>query len=538
MKENGLYILAHDLGTTGNKSCIYRLGEAIELIDSSLVEYSLITTPDGGAEERADDWWNAVSLATRTIMERSGVRPSQIKGMAFCCQLQGSVMVDENGTALRNPMVYLDGRATAQMEHYLYNGLLKIEKWNAYKTIRSLLVTGGLAGTAKDPLWKYHWVRENEPELFRRVHKWIDVKDYLVHRATGNFAMTYDSAHLTWVFDTRPGKLEWSRSMCSMFDVDMKHLPPVIQSTDVAGKLTAQAASEMGLEPGVPVFGGGGDTSLISIGSGCLDLYDTHIYIGTSGWVVSNVGRRMVDVGNFIASILGAIPESYLYVAEQETSGLCLQWFRDHLALDEIGVYLNAQHVCSDPGSIYESLYQFLNDVVAETEPGAGNLIFTPWLHGNRSPREDAYARGMFFNISLSTGKRQMVRSVLEGGAFHARWMLEAVERKIPRRETLRFVGGGAKSDEWCQIMADITGRKIETIENTQNAGTIGAAIVCAVGLGAIASFAEAKALIPVKQVFIPRDEYRSMYDRNFEVFKELYHNNKKLFRLLNDRDR
>ncbi|HSV98280.1 MAG TPA: FGGY-family carbohydrate kinase [Spirochaetota bacterium] len=538
VKESSLYILAHDLGTTGNKSCIYRLGDAIELVDSSLVEYPLITTPDGGAEERADDWWNAVCLATRTIMERSGIRPAQIKGMAFCCQLQGSVMVDDNGTALRNPMVYLDGRATAQMERYLYNGILKIDKWNAYKTLRSLMVTGGLAGTAKDPLWKYHWVRENEPEIFRRVHRWIDVKDYLVHRATGNFAMTYDSAHLTWVFDTRPGKLEWSRSMCSMFDVDMRHLPPVIKSTDVAGKLSARAASEMGLEPGVPIFGGGGDTSLISIGSGCLDLYDTHVYIGTSGWVASNVDRRMVDVGNFIASILSAIPKSYLYVAEQETSGLCLQWFRDHLALDEIGVYLNARHICCDPGSVYESLYQFLNDVVAQTGPGAGNVIFTPWLHGNRSPREDAYARGMFFNLSLSTGKRQMVRSVLEGGAFHARWMLEAVERRVPRQYTLRFVGGGAKSDEWCQIMADVTGRKIETIENTQNAGTIGAAVVCAVGLGSIGSFAEAKALIPVKGVFSPREEYRKMYDRNFHVFKELYRRNKKLFKLLNDRDR
>lgn len=538
LKEKASYILAHDLGTTGNKSCVYRIGEQIELVDSSLVEYPLITTPDGGAEERADDWWNAVCTATRAIIGRTGIHPSSVGGMAFCCQLQGSVMVDGDGTALRNPMIYLDGRATAQMERYLYNGLLKIDKWNAYKTIRSLMITGGLAGTAKDPLWKYHWVRENEPEIFRRVHRWLDVKDYLVHRATGNFAMTCDSAHLTWVYDTRPGKLEWSRAMCSMFEVDMRHLPPVIKSTDVAGTLTGRAADEMGLVPGIPVFGGGGDTSLISIGSGCLDPYDTHIYVGTSGWVASNVNRRMVDVGNFVASILGAIPGGYLYVAEQETSGICLQWFRDHLALDEIGVYLNARDVCCDADSVYQSLYQFLNEVVAQTEPGAGNVIFTPWLHGNRSPREDAYARGMFFNLSLSTGKRQLVRSVLEGGAFHARWMLEAVERKVPRRESLRFVGGGAKSDEWCQIMADVTGRKIETIENTQNAGTIGAAVVCAVGLGQIDSFGAAKPLIPVKEVFMPRGEYRDMYDRNFGVFKDLYHRNKKLFRRLNDRER
>ena len=177
LKEKASYILAHDLGTTGNKSCVYRIGEQIELVDSSLVEYPLITTPDGGAEERADDWWNAVCTATRAIIGRTGIHPSSVGGMAFCCQLQGSVMVDGDGTALRNPMIYLDGRATAQMERYLYNGLLKIDKWNAYKTIRSLMITGGLAGTAKDPLWKYHWVRENEPEYAAAIDVYAGVPE-------------------------------------------------------------------------------------------------------------------------------------------------------------------------------------------------------------------------------------------------------------------------------------------------------------------------------------------------------------------------
>jgi xylulokinase len=528
------YILAHDVGTTGNKSCIYKITDKIELVDSYLVEYPLYTTPDGGAEQKADDWWNAVCGATKAIMRRSKLKASQIKGIAFCCQMQGSVMVDADGRALRNPMIYLDGRATKQIARYLYKGLLKIDKWNAPITLKSLIITGGLAGTAKDPLWKYHWVKDNEPEVFERTYKWLDVKDYLAGRCTGNFCMTADSAHITWVYDTRPGKLQWSKSLCRTFDVNMGHLPGVVASTDVIGELTKKAAFDMGLVPGIPVFGGGGDTSLISLGSGCLDKYDTHIYIGTSGWVVSCVDKRMVDVGNFIASILGAIPGAYNYVAEQETSGLCLQWVRDHLALDEIGVYLNARHV-ADKNREYESLYQYLNEVIEETPPGSGNLIFTPWLHGNRSPREDPLSRGIFFNLSLSTGKRQMIRSVLEGVAFHKRWMLEAIERKIPRRESVRFVGGGARSEVWCQIMADVTGRRIETIENCQNAGTIGAAVVCGVGLGVIPSFSEAKRAIPVKNVYTPRGRYKAMYDRSFNAFTALYRNNKKLFKELNE---
>jgi xylulokinase len=531
------YILAHDAGTTGNKSCLYRVADSIELVDSWLVEYPMYTLKNGGVEQRADDWWNAVCASTKAIMKRSRIRPSLVKGMAFCAQMQGSLFVDEHGNCLRNPMSYLDGRAVDQIERYLYHGLLKIDKWNALIALRSLWITGGLAATAKDPLWKYHWVKDNEPEIFRKARKWLDVKDYLILRCTGKHGMTKDSANITFLYDTRPGKLGWHEGLCKTFDVDMDLLPPVVDSTDVVGNLTAKAAKEMGLVEGIPVFGGGGDVPMTIVGSGCLDLHDTNIYVGTSGWVSSNVDKRMVDIGNFMASILGAIPDRYCYVAEQETSGACLQWVRDHLALDEIGVYLRARHV-AEKNKEYESLYDFLNKVILETPPGAGNVIFTPWLHGNRAPREDPYSRGMFFNLGLDTGKRQLIRSVVEGIAFHKRWMLEAMEKKIPRRESVRFVGGGAKSEVWCQIMADVTGRVIETVENTQNVGTIGATVVCAVGLGLFKTFQEAKAYIPVRKVYEPRGKYKETYDRSFEVFTKLYDNNKKLFHRLNKEEK
>ena len=533
LSESGTYILAYDLGTTGNKSCLYRISDKIELIDAYLVEYPLFTTDDGGAEQKADDWWNAVCSSTQEIIKRTSVKPSQIKGITFSSQMQGSVVVDKEGKALRNPMTYMDQRSTAQIAKDRYHGFPRIDNWNALIGLKSLYITGGLAATPKDPLWKYLWVKDNEPEVFKKVYKWLDVKDYLTLQCTGKYSMTYDSAHLTWVYNTRKGKLGWSKSLCKTFDVNMEHLPAVIKSTDIIGGLTQQAADRMGLIPGIPVFGGGGDTFLTAVGSGALDLYDTHIYVGTSGWVAANIDRRTVDIANFVASILGAIPGEYVYTAEQETSGICLQWVRDHLALDEIGMYLDAQHIV-DKTKEYDSLYEFLNEIVEQTPPGAGGLIFTPWLHGNRSPREDANARGMFFNLSLSTGKRQMIRAVLEGVAFHKRWMLEAIEKKIPYQKSIRFVGGGAKSDVWCQIMADITGRNIEVPKNPQNAGTNGAAIVCAVGLGLIKSFKDAKQLIPVDKVYRPRAQYKAMYDKSFSVFRELYKQNKKLFRLMN----
>ncbi|VVS94756.1 xylulokinase [Desulfoluna spongiiphila] len=527
------HVLAFDVGTTGCKTCLYRIGETLTQVASEVAEYPLYVTEDGGAEQRVEEWWDALCQSTRSVLSKGGVPPSGIRGISFCCQMQGSVVVDRHGDALRNPMVYLDGRATEQIDRYLRRGLFRISGINAFALLNTLRITGGVAATAKDPLWKYHWVKDHEPDLFTRVHKWLDVKDYLILRCTGECAMTPDSAHITFVYDTRRGKEGWHPGLCRTFGVDMAHLPKVVGATDVVGGLSERAARELGLCSGTPVFGGGGDVTLTTIGSGCLDLYDTHIYVGTSGWVVSNVGKRYVDIAHFMAAILGAIPGHYNYVAEQETSGACLQWVRDHLAVDAIGVYLKEKGMDAESVDPAE-LYALMNRAVDETPPGAGNLLFTPWLHGNRAPKEDTRARGIFFNIGMNTGKRQMIRAVLEGVAFHKRWMLEAMESRIPKQETVRFVGGGARSEVWCQIMSDVTGRRIEAVSQPQDSGAAGAAVVCAVGLGIMPSFSAAKPLIKVAKTYEPQVELKPMYDRQFKVFKTLYKKNRTLFKTLN----
>jgi xylulokinase len=532
MSEKTL-VITYDIGTTACKACLYAITDVITKVTDVIGEYPLITGENNVCEQCGDDWWNQICKSTRLILEKTKTIPNQIKGIAFCCQTQATIMVDKDGNALRNPMIWLDGRSTEQIDKYGRSGLIKIENMNARKLIKSLIITGGMAGTAKDPVWKYIWVKEKEPEIFAKTYKWLDVKDYLTGRCTGQFKMTYDSAHLTWVFDTRKDKLEWSKDLCNTFGIDMNHLPEVIKSTDIVGTTTAKAAKDLGLVEGIPVFGGGVDASLIGVGGGCTDKFDTHCYVGTSGWIVSNVDERWTDVPNFTASILGSIPGFYNYIAEQETAGVCLQWVRDHLALDEIGMYLNAKNIV-DSEAKYNSLYEFLNYIVMQTEPGAGGLIFTPWLHGNRSPREDPYVRGMFFNIGLQTGKKQMIRAVLEGVAYHMRWMLEAVENKIPKQKSIRYIGGGAKSEPWCQIMADVMQRDIETVADTQNTGAVGAAMCCAVGLGLLPDLPSCKRLIPVEKVYHPRPEYKAVYDKQFKVFTHLYENNKSLYKKLN----
>jgi xylulokinase len=532
MNNNPTFILVHDVGTTGNKSCLYRMGSSLELVDSALEEYPLYVMDNGGIEQDPEEWWQAIKKATQTIVKWTAIAPDDIKAMAFCAQMQGFIPVDRDGNALYRAMSYMDNRGTEQIRHYLHSGAIKIEGMNAVKLLSSLRITGGVSASVKDPVWKYLWLRDNRPDVFAAMYKWMDVKDYLVLRSTGEFTFGYDSAHATFLFDTRPSKLRWHGGLCNTYDVDLDHLPPVIHATDQAGGLTLEASQDLGLPEGLPVFGGGGDLSMITLGAGCFESNTVHIYIGTSGWVVATVDRRMTDINGMVASILGAIPGKYNYISEQETSGRCLQWVRDHLVLDEIGVYLESQTI-ADKDEEYQSLYDYLNSVVETVKPGSGGIIFTPWLHGNRSPFEDPYARGMFFNISLESGKRDLIRAVLEGDAYHKRWMLETIEKKTPYNDTVRLVGGGARSDAWSQIMADVTGRTIEVVENPENAGAAGAALTCGVGLGLL-SFADAGNMIKVAKTFTPRSENREIYDRLYKVYRQLYPQNRHLFRAIN----
>ncbi|MBR6452883.1 MAG: carbohydrate kinase, partial [Lachnospiraceae bacterium] len=258
-------------------------------------------------------------------------------------------------------------------------------------------------------------------------------------------------------------------------------------------------------------------------------------YSGTSGWVSTLTDHQSVDIVSMIAAVVGAGEGLYNYFAEMETAGKCFEWVKEHLALDEIGIYLKKQTVAESEESLYLSLYDYLSDTVKETQAGAGGVIFTPWLHGNRCPFEDPDAAGMFFNIKLETGKTQMIRAVLEGICFHLRWMLECSDKTVPASQKIRFVGGGALSPVTCQILSDITGRVIETVEHAQDVGAIGAAMIAGVGLKAIPSLQEAGSYIRVSGSYTPDPANRAVYEKNYRVFKKLHGANAKLFRALND---
>ena len=528
------YVLAYDVGTTGVKTCLFRIQDTITLEASASQGYRLYILENGGAEQHAEEWWQAMCRTTREVLAASGMDAKQIQGMSFCSQMQALVLTDKDGVPVHHPMSYMDQRAEAEIRKGIAYGL-QIAGANILKLLPSLQITGAVSSSVKDPLWKYKWLEAHEPENFQRAYAWLDVKEYLIHRCTGRFIMTEDSAYATLLYDTRRGHEGWSRKLCRMFGVRMELLPEILRSTDCVGPLSASAASELGLPQGVPVFGGGGDASLIGIGSGCVETGQTHIYSGTSGWVSTIVDRQLGDAQNMIAAIVGAQKGKYNYFAEMETAGKCLEWCRDHLALDEIGIYLEKHDVREGTEKAYVSLYDYLTEVVDTIPPGAGGVLFTPWLHGNRCPFEDSDSAGIFFNIKLETGKTELLRAVLEGVCYHLRWMLECEDRKISTSRTIRFAGGGALSDVTSQMLADITGRTIEVAAAPQNAGAVGAAALIGVGLGRIPSLEDAAKFIPAAKRFSPNPEYKNIYDKNYSVFKRLHTANAALFKIMNN---
>ncbi len=525
------YVLAYDIGTTGVKTCLFAVEKQIRLLSSAQEGYGLYLLDNGGAEQEPEEWWQAMCRTTKAIFDRTETAPEQIAGLSFCSQMQGLVLVDREGRPVRRAMSYMDQRAGAELKKGLAHGP-QIAGANVVKLLKCLRATGAVPSSVKDPVWKYKWVQAHEPENFRRTDKWLDVKEYLLLRCTGRAVMTEDSAYAALLYDTR--KRAWSQPLCKMFGVNMDHLPPVIQAADQVGGLTGQAAAELGLRPGTPVFGGGGDAALIGVGAGAAAVGSTHIYCGTSGWVSTVTDRQLVDVDAMIAAIVGAQPGRYNYFAEMETAGKCLEWVKDHLALDEIGVYLEKKDVAGSREAVYTSLYDYLTETVEKIPPGSGGVIFTPWLHGNRCPFEDPAAAGMFFNIRLDTGKTELIRAVLEGICFHLRWMLECQARKVQTSDPIRFVGGGALSPVTARILADVTGRTVQTVASPQNAGSVGAAAVMAVGLGLVPDLDAVGTLIPPERTFSPRTENRAVYDRNYAVFRKLYAANKSHFRALN----
>ena len=528
-----MYTIIYDFGTSSVKTCLFEIDSEIKLLANSNKEYGLYVSDDGRAEQDTEEWWEAICSSTKDLFKSADVKPEQIEGIAFCSQMQGVVLVDEKGNALRPAMNFLDNRAIKEYKDCMGKGLIKTSGFSLYKTLRNILINRGASVSTKDPVWKYKWVENNEPEVFDKTYKWLDVGDYLLSRCTGRIVMTLDTAFVTFLYDTRKGKEGWNKGLLKMYKVKPEHMPELVECTDLVGGLTSKAAKDLGLVEGTKVFGGGGDVTFTNIGAGCTTPGDTHFYIGTSGWVCTFMDHQVADLSAMMAGVLSAKKGYFNYLAELETAGKCIDWALEHITLDDVGVYAGEAKVTDSDGNEID-IFDYLEAETDKVPPGANGVIFTPWLQGNRCPFEDSNAGGMYFNFKVNNTKRDLLRATLEGICYHYRWMLECSMKKTKTSDTVRFVGGGSLSPLLCQMMADITGRTIETVDNPREVGAAGAAIMVAAGIRDVDMLELSKQLVKANRTYVPNAENKEVYDKNYKVFKQLYKANKSNFRKIN----
>lgn len=517
-------ILGIDLGTSGPKAAIADRNGEILAWDFAPIGVTLL--PGGGAEQSPNEWWRAITTAARGALAKCGAPASAVKAVCSTTQWSGTVAVNEAGEPLMNAVIWMDSRGAPYLNAAV-GGPLSIEGYSLFKVQRLIRLTGGAPGHAgKDPTAHILFIKNVLPEIYAKTHKFLEPKDWVNLKMTGEIAGTFDSLGLHWVTDNRDlKKVDYDDKLLAIFGIDRAKLPALTRAVAVVGSLTETAAADLSLEPGTPVFGGTPDLHSAAIGSGGVLDYESHLYIGSSSWLVCHVPFKKTDMFRNVASLPSANPERYLVVNTQETAGGCLNFLINNIlfADDELSI-----------GAKPDDAHLRINRVAEKAPPGSEKLMFLPWLYGERTPVENSTLRGGFFNLSLKHTRSHLCRAVLEGVGYNSNWLLATVEHFIKRRiDPLRFVGGGAQSDLWCQIHADVLDREIQQMQDPILANVRGAIFVAAVGMGYM-KFEDIPERVPVAKTYQPNPENRAIYDEMYAAFLGIHGKTKSLYASLN----
>jgi xylulokinase len=516
--------LAVDLGTSGCKTALITLSGRV--LGWEFVEVPLHVLPNGGAEQDPRDWWNAFLLTSRKLIGKGLVDVDSIQAVCCSTQGEGTVAVDRDGNALMNCVLWMDMRGASHLKK-ITGGVPELAGYNAAKLMRWINLTGGAPSlTGKDPSAHMLFIRDVYPEIYAMTYKFLNVLDYMNLCLTGRFTATPDSILTSWVTDNRDSRnVKYSPVLLANCGIDPDKFPEIIPCDAIVGELKTSVAEAIGLKAGVKVVAGAIDTTSAAIGSGAVNDYEGHLYIGTSSWMATHVPFKKTDLGSSLASVPCAIPGKYLMIIMQTTAGGNLNFLRDKILYhkDEL---MRDEHV--------PDVYRIMDRIAERVPAGSHGVIYAPWLFGERSPVEDSHVRASIFNLSLENSREDIIRAVLEGVALNTRWMLNPAEKFLSRKiEALNFVGGGAKSRIWCQIFADVMNVTIRQVKDPIEVNARGAAFIAAEALGML-KFEELQSQVEFENVYTPDPKNRALYDKIFGEFVRYYNQTKEIYKRLN----
>jgi len=506
--DDGL-ILSIDVGTLGAKVALLS-AKNLELIALLSQEYGINHPRTGWAEQHPDVWWSTVVRLVKEVMRAAKVSPEAIVGVGISNTCPSLIPVDADGNALRPAILFMDQRSVKQAEYILSKvGLETVAE-----------ITGNRVAPGTLSVTSMLWIMDNEPDVYSKTYKFVHANGYLAFKLTGALGMDPANASLTGIFDIR--RVRWSEELVSELDLDASKLPPIIWSYMKVGELSKDAARELNLIEGIPVAIGAADSACAALGLGVIRPGQAFETTGTS-----SVLAVVSDVPKFDIRLLNRchVKEGlWLYMGAMSTTGASLRWFKDKLALPEVAV----------ASELNVSPYAVIDEEAGKSPPGANNLLFLPYMMGERCPIWNPYARGVLIGLSLSHSRGDIARAILEGVAYGLRHNLEVIESLGITVSEVRVTGAAARSRLWRQIKADVLRKRVVT-SLVKETAVVGAAVLAGVAARVftnIESIAD-ELYVKIDEVLEPNPEVSVRYDRYYALFKECYERLKSLFKEL-----
>lgn len=494
----GKYILAHDLGTTGNKATLF--DSTGSLLGSSYKTYETHYFGVNCVEQNPNDWWKAVCDSTQELLATAKISPDDVACVAFSGHMMGCLPVDKKGNPLRNSIIWVDARSVKQAQSLLD----KIGDEEGYRITGHRLSPNYSAA-------KIMWVKDNEPQVFRETHKFLHTKDYIIYRLTGRFVTDYSDASGMNLFDLK--KRDWSEEILQAAGIPEEMLPEPHPSTYVAGEVTEAASQATGLRKGIPVVIGGGDGPCAAVGAGVVKEGSAYNYFGSASWIALATKKPLYDPKMCTFTFYHLDPDMFMPAGATHCGGVCYEWFKDSIckmeeqAAEKIGI----------------DIYKIMELKADLVEPGADKLFFLPYIRGERCPYHNPNARGVFLGLNPNHKKEHFIRAALEGVVFNLRIILDSFQKQGATIEEMRVIGGGARSKMWRKIMANIYNKRILRTFLLQEATSLGAAIAGGVGVGMFKDFSVAEKIVRIVDIDSPQPEVSGRYEKLYPIFKDAY---------------
>jgi len=491
-------IIAYDLGTGGNKASLYDVeGNCLAAV---FVPYETQYPKAGWHEQRPEDWWKAIVESTRKLLAADGVDGRSVLCLAISGHSLGCVPLDPGGALLRESTpIWSDKRPLEQVDRFFAD----VDRTHWYQ------LTGNGFPAPHYTVFKIMWYRDNEPEMFSRIDKIVGTKDYINFRLTGEIQTDYSYASGSGIYDLVGW--DYSDELLAAADLPRRILPKPVPSTEILGELLPEVAAELGLPKTVKVACGGVDNSCMALGARNISEGRTYTSLGSSTWIAVSSGQPLLDNRSKPFVFTHVVPKMFTSAIGIFSTGTSLKWVRDHLCANLLE---EAERQGRDP-------YDVMTELAATSPAGANKLLFNPSLAGGSSLEPSLHIRGAFMGLDLGHTQADVVRATLEGIALNMRVALDEMRQAAAVSSEMVAVGGGSKSDFWLQMMADACGTKMVKTNIGQEAGSLGAAAVAAVGAGLWDDFERIDDIHKVQYVASPDTNTVKIYDKLLPVFRK-----------------